>query len=281
MVIYLDVLFLINLFINYMILLIVSVWSAIYTKKYRIFLSATLGAVYSIFMFFEVLSFAYSLVFKIIIGILLCFIAFGKHNLLKSTVTFFIVSFCFAGAIVGIFYFTKNPNYLLSNGVPYIEISINLLISVVILCYVLLCTVLKGLGANKIVSNKTKEISIELLGQNIKICAFLDTGNMLFDDITGKPIIIVESAVLEQFLPKDLRFLSLDNPIDIININAIYKNILKLRLIHYKSLGNSSGMMVVLTPTQILDTNGASIEALIGISSKSINITGCQAIMGV
>lgn len=279
MIVYLDILFLTNFFINYMILIIVSIWASIYTKKYRIFLSALVGAIYSMFMFFEVLNFIYNMIFKILIGVLLCLIAYGKRNLLKVSITFFIVSFCFAGSLLGLLYISKNPNYLLSNGVPYLEISINLLISMVILCYILLCNVLKGLATNKILSEKTKEISINVLDNTIKVCAFLDTGNLLFDDVTGKPIIIVENYIFESEL--DLQFLSLDNPIDIINFNKTFGNMLKLRIIYYKSLGSSDNMMVILTPNEILDDKGKKIDYLIGISNKNIDIAGCQAIMGV
>ena len=264
-----------------MILTVVSVFGSIYAKKYRIFLSALVGAIYAMLIFFESFNFAYSIFFKLIVGFILCLIAYGKNDILKSTVLFFIISFCVAGAVMGVFYITKNPSYMMSNGVPYIDISVNILISATILCYVVLCGVFKGLGKNKVMPNSTKEIYINIMEKKVKVCAFIDSGNVLFDNITGKPIIIVESSEIERILPKKLRFLSLNNPIDIIYASSLVENDLKLRIVNYKALGLENGMMVVLTPKSIEEKDGKKINAIIGISPKKINIAGCTAIMGV
>lgn len=278
MIVYLDILFFINLTMNYIILIVTSVFGGIYTSRLRIFLGAFLGAVYAISVF--LCDFKISFVFKILFGIFMVFVAFGKHNLLRVSALFFMVSFMFAGGMIAIFYLSKNPSYMMLNGTPYIEIKVNLLISTFILCYIALCILHKGLGKNKIISANTTEIYIKIGDKQVKISAFLDNGNALHDIITGKPIIVVQAEVLHQVLPRNMHFILTQNPIDAIKFAGLVENNLKIRLISFKSIGNANGFMTIFTPDEILDKNNKKIDALIGISLDKINLAGCNAIIG-
>lgn len=279
MIVYLDILFFINLIMNYIVLILTSSFGCIYTKRYRIFLGACFGALYA------VISFVYGLnndmIIKIIIGFLIVGVSFGKKDIFKRCVLFFLVSFAVAGAIIAIFYFSKNPTYMLINGVPYIEISINILISTYILCYVGLCLIYKGLGKNKIISDNIEQITIKIGENKTKISVFKDSGNNLFDNLTGKPVIVVENNSLYQIIPKELRFILEKQPLDAIYLASNIENTLKLRIINYKAIGTKSAIMTIFTPDEILDKKGNKINGVIGVSFESIKLAGCTAIMGV
>lgn len=276
MVVYLDILFFINLIMNYIILIVTSVFGGIYTQRIKIFCSAFLGALYAVCVFFVNLSF----IFKICFGILMVYISFGKQNLLKNSILFFMVSFMFAGSIIAIFYLSKNPTYMLINGTPYIDIDINLLVSAFIFCYISLCIFHRGLGKNKLISDNITDIYIKIGSKQTKISTFIDSGNVLFDTITGKPIIIVEASVLFQIMPKNLQFILKENPIDSVEFASLIENNMKIRLINFKSLGNNHGIMTIFSPDEILDKNYKKIDALVGISLNNISLAGCHAIIG-
>lgn len=276
MVVYLDILFFINLIMNYIILIVTSIFGGIYSPRKKIFFSAFIGAVYALCVFFINLGF----ILKVLVGFLMIFIAFGKKNFFKTCILFFMVSFMFAGAIIAIFYLSKNPSYLLINGIPYIEININLLISAFIFCYLGLCIFHRGLGKNKVISNNITDIYIKIGTKQAKLSTFIDSGNVLFDNITGKPIIVVEATALFEIIPNDLQFILKENPIDSIEFASFIENNLKIRLINFTSLGNNRGMMTIFTPDEIFDKKDKKIDALVGISIENINLAGCQAIMG-
>lgn len=276
MVVYLDILFFINLIMNYIILIVTSVFSGFYVPRIKIFASSLLGAMYAIVAFFGNFNF----IFNILVGVLMVLITFGKKNLLKQSLLFFMIAFMFAGGIIAIFYFSKNPSYMLLNGIPYIEIKIDILVSTFILCYVALCILNSNLGKNKILSDNITHIFVKIGDKSVKISTFLDSGNALLDIITGKPVIVVEGFILKEILPYDLHCIVTQNPYDALQSSAKFQNSLRIRIINFKSLGNSNGVMTIFTPDEILDKNGKKIDALIGISLCEINLSGCFAIMG-
>lgn len=278
MVVYLDILFFINLIMNYIILIVTSSFGGVHGSKKRIFASAFLGSTYAVVIF--LFSIPTNIVFKILFGVFMVFVAFGKKNLLRVCFLFFMVSCTFAGAIIGIFYMSKNPSYMLIQGIPYIEIDIKLLVSTFILCYVSLCLIHKNLAKNKLISDNITEIYIKIDQNTVKVSTFVDSGNALFDIFTKKPIIIVESEVLCSIFPKNLQFVLKDNPIKAIELASTIENNLSLRIINYNSIGNPHGIMTIFKPTQITDKNGKEIHGLIGIVQEKINLAGCNAIIG-
>lgn len=275
MIVYLDILFFINLIMNYIVLILTSSFGSIHTKRIKIFLGAFFGAIYGVFAFL----YPHNQIIKILVGLFISYISFGYKSFIKNTILFFGVSFCIAGSIMAIFYFTSTQNYMVVNGIYYIDISINILVSAFIICYVLLCVLHKGLGKNKL-ENST-DIIIKIGENEKKITAYKDTGNTLVDNITGRPVIVVSCESLKDIIPKELRFILNEDPIDIMSFSGVIKNDLKLRIINYKSIGNKSSMMIILTPTYILDKNKKKIDAVIGISREKICLAGCTAIMGV
>ena len=281
MIVYLDILFFINLIMNYIVLIVTSSFGSIYTKRYKIFLGSLFGAIYSVYIFLSNTQIFGNLIFKVLAAVIIVFIAFGKKNLAKTTILFFVVSFAFAGGIIGIFYLSKNPSYMMINGVPYIDISINVLISTYILCYIGLCVLYRGLGKNKITHDNITEINIKIGQNKIRVSAFKDSGNVLFDHITKKPVIIVEGDSLVGIIPKELLFIIKEDPIDALHFASIIENDIKLRIINYKAVGLKSSMMLILPVDEILDKNGKKVDAVIGISNEKINLAGCTAIMGV
>ncbi len=279
MVVYLDVLFITNLISNYIIIALSSAFGSIFVKKYRIFLGALVGAIYAVFTFFNTFSFLNFALIKILFCVVITLISFGKKNLIKNSILILIVSFIFAGAIMGIFYLSTSQDYMMINGVPYLDISFNILLSVFILTFVSLGILHKGLYKNK--TELTRNILIKIGERQLKISAFCDTGNQLCDNITGKPIIIVEADELAKVLPQSLMFLTKEDCLDYITyLNGSFNNNLKIRFVPFTSIGNKSSSMIVFSPDKIYDNENKEINALIGISYEKIKLSGANAIIG-
>lgn len=280
MIVYMDILFLVNLIMNYILLIITSALSGVYTKRWRVFVSAMIGSVYAVIVFIIPTQVLSGMISKVIMGFLMVAISYGVRYTLKVGLMFFMVSFAFAGAIMCFFYMIKSQSYMMVNGIPYIDISVNILLCAFILCYITLSIVYKNLGKNKAISQNITEVNLSFGNKQTKVSAFKDTGNSLCDNITGKPVIVVEADALKSVIPKELWFILKDDPINAIEFAKYYPNDLKLRLITYGVLGGS-GTMLVIKPTKVLLKNGRKLEALIGISPKPVEIAGCTAIMGV
>ena len=132
-------------------------------------------------------------------------------------------------------------------------------------------------------------IKIKLNNEEIKTKAMIDSGNMLKEPITGTPVIVVESTLLEGAIPHEI----LKNLEQIIggDFNKIDEEIkkeymTKLKLIPYSSLGKQNGMLLGIKPDFIeiqKEENFEKIDnVIIGIYNKSLTRKGeYRALLGI
>lgn len=271
MIVYLDILFVMNFIMNYIVLVIASSFGGIYTKKMKIIFSAFVGALYAVFTFFSYFDFLNILIVKLIFGTIITVLAFGFKKIIKNTVLVLIISSAIAGIVMSVSLVTHNENYMMISGVPYIDVKLDTLAVVFILSYVGISVIHKGLFKNK--TENICDIHIIIGNKSKKIAVFCDTGNVL--TYNGMPVIIVEITELRDIIPDELRCLLrsgeyFNNPVS-----------RRVKLIHYKTISSETGIMLAFKPDKILDKNKKEIHALIGISYEKLSINGASALMGV
>ena len=115
MIIYVDVIFLENFILDFIILLATSIISNNKIKIFRLILASLIGSIYTIVSFiFRVNNF----ILKIIISFLIVFICFGfknKKSFLKNLGVFYLTSITFGGSSF-LFMFLVNPNKIHFNS---------------------------------------------------------------------------------------------------------------------------------------------------------------------
>ena len=238
MTVYLDVVFLENIIINYIILYVTGIISKANIKQKRILFGAIIGAIYSVIYYLFKLKIYSSVIIKIVLSIIIIYVSFNSKNfkdLSKKTI---------------IAYFT-------------IIIAFNI-IKTKISKKDLIC-----------------DISIILNNKIIKTKAMIDTGNLLKEPITNKPVIVMEHTLLYDIIPKEI----LNNIENILggDLSKIPKEIQdeyvsKLKVIPFSSLGKTNGMLLGIKgenltiylneETKIIDT------VIIGIYNKSLTKRG-------
>ena len=251
MTIYLDVVLLENLCMNYIIIFATGYIMKIQMKQWKNILSALIGGIYSIVAYLDILPIYSSLFMKAFLSIVMVYLAYnakGIKILFKQLIIFYLTSFVFGGCAFALLYFIKPQNILLKNGV-YVGI------------YPLKIALLEGIVgfiithiAFKIVKTKLRKkdmiynINLKIDDKETTLTAMLDTGNLLRDPITKIPVIVVERDKLYNILPFELlnNIESLiggdkENNID----NIINKEYLtKLRMIPFSSIGKKNGMLI-------------------------------------
>lgn len=100
---------------------------------------------------------------------------------------------------------------------------------------------------------------VENAGQTIRLRALYDTGNTLTDPITGRPVLIVAPEIAWELY--GLTLAQLSEPI--VTIEQV--QISGLRLIPYRSVGQSAGMMLAVVPDNVR-IDGVKSDALVGFS---------------
>ncbi len=113
-------------------------------------------------------------------------------------------------------------------------------------------------------------------GNEQKVKAMIDTGNLLKDPITNSPVIIVEKSSLNNILPKEI----LDNTQKIINgeyefDEKDFKYASRFRVLPFSSLGKQNGMLLGFKVDKIeVEINNEEItrdDVIIGIYDKKLS----------
>lgn len=253
MTIYLDIVLLENILLNYIIILSTAIISKEKINFIRIILSSVMGGICAIVTYIIDSSTVYGILIKVAISIIMIRIAFKNSRikkLFKLLMFFYLVSFTFGGIAFMLLFFINPQN---------IKINDNRLVGI----YPLKVTILAGLVGFVIISivaqiikNKmTKnsmicDLEIFYKGKYKKISTMLDTGNLLKEPISNADVIVVEKESLNEILNKE--FLE--------NIESIMKGkyleaenlyFHKLKIIPFSSLGNDNGLLIGFKPDYI------------------------------
>lgn len=281
MTIYLDLILLENIIMNYIIILTTGMICKTSIKHIRFFLSSLIGALYAIITYVTNLEIYNNQIAKILVSISMVYIAFNPINikmLFKQIVIFYLTSFCFGGAAY----------YLLYNISPNLIKSIN---GFFIGTYPIKIAILGGiLGffiiniAFKIIKNKLtkKDIlyNVEIFYKDRKssIKVILDTGNLLKDPITKTPVLIVESSKLKEIISEKI----LNKIEDIIygrDVEGIDEEIkTRCNVIPFSSIGKNNGIIIGFRPDyiKIYTEEGEEIrqKVIVGIHNNKISKNG-------
>ena len=292
MTIYIDVVLIENLVMNYIILLTTGIVSKIKMKYIRANLASLLGAIYSVVAYMGILEIYSSIFLKIILSILIVYIAFNPQNIKKmwkELLIFYLVSFVFGGAAFSLIYIVKPQNIIMKNGLFLGTYTLKTVLLGAIIGFIIILSCLKFIK-NKI-SKKDMfcDIEISINDKKIKTKAMIDTGNCLKEPITSMPVVIIEHTLLYECMPKEI-LNNLENIIggDFEKISEDIKNeyISKLKLIPFSSLGKQNGMLLGIKPQYLKIINEEEIKeiknVIIGIYNKSLTKKGeYRALIGI
>ena len=290
MTIYIDIVLIENVIMNYIILFATAIVLKIKIKHIRIFIASLLGAIYSVITYMGILKLYSSIVMKILLSILIVYIAFNPQSLKKmwkNLLIFYLTSFVFGGVAFALIYILKPQDILMKNGFflgtyPLKTVLLGAIISFLVI-----------LVAFKIIKDKfsKKDLFCDLeikINKIVKTTAMIDTGNCLKDPITNNPVVVIEHTLLYECIPKQI-LNNLDNIIggDFEGIPQEIKEtyISKLKLIPYSSLGKQNGILLGIKPEYVkisTEENERIINAIIGIYNKSLTKRGeYRALIGV
>lgn len=206
MIIYLDVLIILNMFVDYFLLLSCSLLLKINVKKKRLILGAVVGSFFSLFILFPDLNFFLNLFFKAIGGFILVFITFGykrKQLFFKTVAIFFAENIIFAGVMFFVWIFFSPSGMLWKNGVTYITISSFVLIFGSLVAYIV-TSIINFFISNRVDSKNMFLIEFEFNKKKVCLNALYDSGNCLTEPFSQKPVCVCEYEKLIEIFPLEL-----------------------------------------------------------------------------
>lgn len=204
-VIYADVLFLLNVYITYALLMLTSLFLGLTPSRLRIFFAALIGGASSFIIFIPELSNTLSGLIRLVLCQCFCLVAFSYSNirqLLRQSAVFLGVNFLLAGMMFAVWYFVSPSAVYYNTGVVYFDIDTLSLVIITAVCY--FAVKIFGLVVHlRTPKNILYDVSVYICGDVFNLRGFLDTGNNLKDPFTSSDVIIVSRDALEKYFPSN------------------------------------------------------------------------------
>lgn len=284
MTIYIDVVLIENLIMNYIILLATGIILRQKIKHLRLILGSLVGAIYSVIAYISILEIYSSIILKIILSVIIVYISFYPQTvkqLWRHIVIFYLTSFLFGGTAFALMYIIKPQDILMKNGLFLGTYPLKTIILGTIIAFILIIVAFKIVKSK--ISKKDMICDIEIVINNKKIesKAMIDTGNLLKEPITNTPVVVVEHTLLYDCIPKVIL-----NSLDKI-LGGDFKDIpeeiqleyiSKLKIIPFSSLGKQNGMLLGIKADYLKviqeDKEVETRDIIIGIYNKSLTKKG-------
>ena len=257
----------------------------------RILISGAIGSLYAMIIYVTQFKIYETIITKIILSVIMVYIAFNPQNikkLCKQILIFYLTSFIFGGVALYLIYFIKPQNVLIKNGLFAGKYVLKVILFGAIVAFVIIKLSIKIIKTKIQPKDMYCKVRLKINGKEIQTTAMIDTGNLVREPITNIPVIIVESSLMYDILPKEI-INNLENILkgNFDDIPEEIRNtyIAKLRWIPYKSLGKENGMLLGIK------VDGIEVEkeeihkvqnVIVGIYDKSLTKRGeYRALVGI
>lgn len=290
--VYIDIIFLENLIMNSIILYATAVILKIKPKNIRVIASSAIGSIYATITYVTEIE-IYQLAFcKAILAIVMVYVAFNPQSVKqigKQVAIFYLASFVFGGVTLYLIYYIKPQEVFMKNGVYVGDYILKVIMLGAIVAFITIKMCLKIIKTKISPKDMYCKIRFKLNEKIVETKAMIDTGNLAKEPITNRPVVIVESTLLDGVLPKQI----LNNLEKIlcgdfsqITEELEEKYISKLRCIPFSSLGKQNGMLLGIRADEIQveieDEKKISNNIVIGIYDKSLTKRGeYRALIGI
>lgn len=180
MIVYVDVVLILNIVLDFILLMSVSVILTRNAKLLRIFLGSIIGGA-STFLLFVNLNSISSLIFKLLLGLLMVIVTFGYKDI-KYTFNNLFYLYTLSFSVGGVMYLLMEKEYY-----NYLVLIIGFI--VVLFMYIK--------QAKNYQNSYTNYYPVELYLNDKKylLTGFLDTGNKLYDSYKHRPVVIIDKRI--------------------------------------------------------------------------------------
>lgn len=239
-VVYIDMLFLLNLIANYLLLLAGGRMAGVVLRRGWIALAAAMGALYAAVLFLPGMQWLAVWPCKAAAGVLMALVAYGTgRNLLRATIMFYSASLALAGLVLSAELLGSAP-LTMENGVFYSSFDLRLLLVLFVLCYFILSLFFRRIGRHG--CGELVRLDMKLLGQGVHLTALRDNGNTLTDPATNRPVIVADYHALRDILPAEA---DPSHPVESVSrLNKV--GIKGARLLPFRAVGTEYGMLLAL-----------------------------------
>ncbi len=197
MVVYADILFVVNLIVDFFLLKVTLKIIKIKPKGWRLVLASVLGGLFSFYIFLPKSPFLVELSVHVIMNAVMMLLCVGFKSakfFLRSVIVNFAVTCIYGGSMIAFWQICRPRGMVINNSVVYFNISPIVLIVCTVTGYFLYILSAKIFTVS---SRNAQRCSVTFyaLGNSTGAAAIIDTGNSINDIMTDSEIIIADKSV--------------------------------------------------------------------------------------
>ena len=278
-----DLLFLLNLIVNYLLLAASGILRKRRQRPGRLLIAATVGALYSVFVFFPRMSVLAQGALRLLTGAGLVAVAFPPktaREFVRDTAAFYGMLAAYGGGMYLFYAFTSaGAEMVYSNGVYYVDLPLWALLALSFGFYGLI-RLIAFLQNRRAPQGCLTDVEIRCLGKYRSLKGMTDTGNALQDPLTLAPVVIAETRALKGLLPDDLLRAAAGGAGVLEEIAGRYRQ-LRCRLIPFRGVDGQSRMILAVRPDWIRRLpDGQPVEnVVLGLTSVPLSPDGSYEIL--
>ncbi len=270
--VYPDIVFLINFFVDLILIFLVKKINRKDSSMLRIILAATTGgicaALVSVYPWMNmVIKF---LLMYVATSLLMIVIAFGKlklSDILKQWIVLNLITYFVGGFMNSIYYHTNFRMILISIGDRNKFSNLSSLYIIVIICVITIFTlfVLWFLRQYRIHKPLVYDVELVLEERHIRTRGLMDTGNCLFDPTLGKPVMIMDNSLIDELMSENIKqdmriaMSYLDGKSDETPYLNNNDNMVRFSFIPYRSIGKTGMLLAIRLDKVMIHTENESI----------------------
>lgn len=246
--IYVDSLFALNAIIDYFLLLCASKVCGAEKNRWRLAASAVFGGAFAVLSVLPGAGFLRYGVIKLAAALAMCVIAFGgERRLWRCFVVFLAVSAAFGGAVFGASMLTGGS---VTGGI-YIPVSMKVLAVSFAVCYAAISLTFRR--AAKKSGREIVGLRLVFREKSVSLRALRDTGNGLFDPVSGRAVAVAEPEALLPLLPAAAAdALAGGNPVRVMEELSVLPGCEgRITLVPYSAIGTPSGLLAAIRPDSV------------------------------
>lgn len=207
LVIYADILVILNLYINYFLVRSTALLLRRDLSSKRCLLAAGIGAAAALSALLPELPFWAVAGIKAAVGFAVVFAAFGKQKKIDfviSLLCFLVISFVFAGLMLALWTFFAPFDMVYSNGVAYFNIPIAGIAVFTAAAYGAVRAV-RYFSDRRLSCGRICRVRVTAGEATLEMRGLADTGNGLCDIFSGKAVIVCRRESVESIIPDAVR----------------------------------------------------------------------------
>ncbi|MFS0861403.1 sigma-E processing peptidase SpoIIGA [Fredinandcohnia sp. 179-A 10B2 NHS] len=261
MYIYLDVIWLLNFSFDALLLLLTAFILKRRIIKWRIVVGAFIGSLLVLLIVSPFATIASHPLTKLLFSFAIVGVAFGYKRFryfFQGLLTFYFTTFMIGGGMIGVHYFLEFEvavldGVLLTDSTRYGNpISWGFVLLGFPILWYFSKNRISDIETKQIFYDQIVDVTIQIDDVELKARGLIDSGNQLFDPITKRPVMILDTPKFESYFPKSL--IEQSKNIELLTSDSLtepHKWENRVRLIPYRGVGQNHQFLFALIPDLI------------------------------